>query len=270
MGEIASQMASLPTTLERIRATVLGMLARRLWDEFCSLRRTIWLAGGVAGGVVCLTALTAYLTGRSIETFTRDPSAVLELPFYVGGMSQAGIPLWAASAALCLFCARLVWNRTGLEETGKFLLSSGLLTSLLCLDDLYLLHEQVLPDYIGVPQTVVLAGYGVAVLAYIVRFRKTLLATDVVLFAMALFMFAGSVILDMVPTMMRELADIDPIALVETNAPAGSGKRASSLAQDLHSLAEDGMKLGGIVFWLAYFGRVGAQALGGPRKPASS
>ena len=110
-----------------------------------------------------------------------------------------------------------------------FLLWSGLLTSVLLLDDLFLFHESLAPRYLGVSEEAVVLGYGIATAWYLVRFRRILLDREIrVLFA-ALAFFTLAVAID-------EFQDAWP--------------------SPWRILFEDGFKLLGIVSWSAALIRI--------------
>jgi preprotein translocase subunit SecG len=169
--------------------------------------------------------------GVPIGVLTRDPVAVMEGHVYTGFLSQIGIFFWAASAAVCLFCANILAKPTDDLEMRRFLFSSGLLTLVLGLDDVFLLHEGVFPS-LGIPEMAVYASYAAFVLLYLFRFYSTILKTEYILLGMAFAFFAASMGLDF----------LDPSGI------------------DPHFF-EDGTKLVGIVAWLVYFFRLGTVAV---------
>jgi len=99
-------------------------------------------------------------------------------------------------------------------------------------DDLFLLHERIFPNYIGVPEKLVLGSYSVFALAYLIRFRTAIFKTEYPLLGMALFFFGISVIIDAFHSEGRDTA-----------------------------AWEDLPKFVGIVSWFVYFARVSASAL---------
>ncbi len=161
-------------------------------------------------------------TGIPMYMFTRDPIAALDGPLYVGFISNVGVLLWIAAGAICLFSFWVL--KVNFNDKFYFLLFSGLFTIVLCLDDLYQLHEMVLPDYIGIPQKVVFLAYGAITLLYLLKFKSVINKTDYFVFLVALFMFSLSVIVDQIP---------------------------KSILANPH-LIEDGAKLLGIVSWFIY------------------
>lgn len=169
-----------------------------------------------------------------LGSLTRDPNAIGGLPFHAGFLSQVGLFLWAAAAAVCLFCFGVVRGRPGLTLRARFFLASGALTLLLGLDDAFQLHELVFPA-LGIPQNVVLAGYAFLTLGYLVGFSKVIFDTEYAALGIALAFFAVSATLDVAP--------ISGVDLV---------------------FYEDGAKLVGNVAWVAYFFSVGAGAVSQP------
>ena len=167
-------------------------------------------------------AIISSNTDIPMYMFTRDPIAALEGPLYVGLVSNVGILLWIATGAICLFSFWVL--RDNFNDQFHFLLFSGLFTIVLCLDDLYQVHEMVLPEYIGIPQKVVFLGYGVTTLLYLLKFKSVIQKTNYFVFLVALLMFSISVAVDQIP---------------------------KSVLANPH-LIEDGAKLLGIVSWFIY------------------
>ena len=86
----------------------------------------------------------------------RDPLAVAELKpaecckVYYGAVSNLGVLLWTAGAAIALFGAGLALALGRPAGEAGLLLAAGMLTGFLAIDDLFLVHENVLPAF-GVP-----------------------------------------------------------------------------------------------------------------------
>ncbi|MCX9011035.1 MAG: hypothetical protein OIN66_07930 [Candidatus Methanoperedens sp.] len=168
-------------------------------------------------------------TKTSISDLTRDPASVMGAPFYVGLLSNIGILLWSASAAICLFCSAVLRKDTNNRELPLFLLFSGIITSIFLLDDLFFFHENIYPAYFNVSEKTVYLAYAIIVSLYLVRFRVTIFGTEFLLLLFAFVFFGLSVILGM------KLIDL----------PAS------------YYLFKDGAKLFGIVTWSTYFTRIG-------------
>ena len=191
----------------------------------------IGLILAVSAVLVGVVLLLHFWKGIPIGRLTRDPTSIVGSPLYTGFLSQIGIFFWSASAAICLFSAKVLSRHPDSLKIKCFLFVSGLLTLVLGLDDVFLLHEKFFP-YLGVPEKAVFVIYAVFVLFYLVRFYSIILKTEYILLGMALVFFGVSVTIDLFQ-------------------PYGIDRY----------LFEDGAKLVGIVSWLAYFFRVGAFAV---------
>ncbi len=199
--------------------------------QYHSNRTTITIVLSISAFLIGIVLLFNLVGGIPIGNLTRDPSAIMGAPFYTGILSQTGIFFWSASAAICMFSAKIISKNPDSFKFKRFLFFSGLLTMLLGLDDIFLLHESVFP-YLGIHEKVVYATYAGLVLFYLVKFYPTILKTEYILLVMALGFFALSVIFD-----KSSIPGIDPYLL------------------------EDGVKIAGIVSWMFYFYSVGTVAI---------
>jgi len=162
---------------------------------------------------------------------TCDPASVAKIHPFTGMVSNIGILLWTAAAVVCLFCWALLRNNPDMRRLSTFMLFSGIMTMILLLDDLFLLHEEIFPCQLGIPQKFVLLGYMGLTLCGLVVFRKSILGTDYLLLLIALGFFGLSVFVDVFDH------EID------------------ALIGDWRYLFEDGFKFLAIVSWLGYFWR---------------
>lgn len=187
----------------------------------------IWPAIGLAmvfaAIQISIVLLLHFWKGISLGDLTRDPAAIFEFPPYVGFLSQTGIFIWAASAAVCLFSA---WAMKGFSDPlfTRYLVFSGLLALFLGVDDVFLLHEELFPGF-GVPEKVVYLIYIAFIFLYLITNVRVILKTDYLLLAMAFGFFGISIGFD----------------FVDVYFPG-------------QFLLEDGAKLTGMVGWLVYFG----------------
>jgi len=147
-------------------------------------------------------------------------------------LSSIGILFWTATATLCIFSAMLVTGRQNEVMLKPFLYVSGLFTLLLGFDDLFLLHERVFPNFIGLPEKAVLGSYAVFAVAYLIRFRTAIFETEYPLLGLALSFFGISVVIDAFHSEGRDTAAL-----------------------------EDFPKFVGIVSWFVYYARVSTFAL---------
>ncbi|WP_237063669.1 hypothetical protein [Microbulbifer zhoushanensis] len=210
-----------------------AQLITRALQQLQILRFWLLSLGAITLALLIALSAASESTGIPVGTFTRDPAAVLQGHFYVGILSNIGIVLWSASATICLFSALLLGMKIGRRAICLFLLTSGLITSLVMLDDLFLFHEDIAPHFLHMRERYVLIAYALMILAYLAKFRTTILETDFVPFAIALGFFFLSVFID---------------------------KNSFDWLPDPY-LLEDGAKFAGIVFWLFYFSRTAYQGL---------
>lgn len=173
-----------------------------------------------------------------MRLFFIDPVAEFNAPMYIGLISNLGVLLWGAAASVCLFGGWLCLQSEGHREKGWFLTCAGLISAMLMLDDLYLLHEEVIEDHLFIPQEFVFLAYGVMVLCLLVRFRKLILSTDYLLLLLAFVFLATSIAVDVFvkPEEFTVFGDIPGRHIIE-----------------------DGFKLLGIATWSVYFVRTSMQ-----------
>ena len=167
-----------------------------------------------------------------VPFFTRDPLSIVEAPFYFGFLSNMGILLWCSCAAICFFSFGLLRRNTTNREITSFCLSSAVVTSFLLMDDLFLFHEVVFPQYLNIDERIVFLAYGIMFMSFLLRFRTVIIRTDLILLFFAVGFFVLSLLLDHL--------DLDITG---------------------YYLFEDGFKLFGIVSWTTYFTREGVKAI---------
>ncbi len=201
----------------KVRATVRDQV-RSTWPVILAI---------IAVSTILMGLVVIARFGMGIPTFTltADPAAVAGAPFYTGFLSTVGLFLWVATGAVCLFTGAILRGRGVTGGTRTFLLLAGGISLALGLDDAFMLHETAIPGYIGLPEEIVLATYGVVICVFVVVFLRTILGTDYLILCMAALFFATSVALDV----------SEPTGII------GSG------------LFEEGAKMVGQVCWLAYF-----------------
>ena len=133
-------------------------LFSRLYSQ-APLVRTIVLAVLLPVAVIYL--LLAAQPFVPFDMLLRDTNAEVYDPqghvmFYRGALSNIGILLWWTSTSICAFAAFLL--RTATADLSRkrlgtaFLVYLSVFTGLLALDDLFMLHEEVLPVRLGVSE----------------------------------------------------------------------------------------------------------------------
>ena len=186
-----------------------------------------WLIAATYALVVLMligAAVVSVLMDRPVYVFISDIAAISEVSPFYGVISTVGILFWCASAAICFFSSLLIRREKLSLNFVWFFLISGIFTMILMLDDLFMLHEHIIPKFLRIPQRAILAGYPILAVLYLIRFRATIVQTYYEILLLAFGFLAISVVLDVIPNF---LADWRP-------------------------LFEDGAKLLGIVSWFVY------------------
>lgn len=206
------------------------------------LSSTFVVALGFVALVLGATVVGARIAGVDVTRLMRDPLVVAGAPALTGFVSNLGVLLWSAAAGACFVAALGLRRRAGGRVRAEFFAAAGGLTTILVLDDLYQLHEEVIPGLFGRGETLAMLAYVLLTMAFVLRYRRTLLAGEYPLLVVAGGAFAVSIGIDYVG-----LIGIDP----ESLGSAGQ-------------VVEDGAKLTGIALWLAYFVRAAAALIADP------
>jgi hypothetical protein len=194
---------------------------------------------GIATMLLAVVAVGAAVTGTPASQFTRDPAVLLNASPVLGLISYVGVLLWTATGAVALFTAALLRRRGDERTRWTFLAAAGFLTLWLMLDDLFLFHELLFPEVLGIRTRIVFAVYIILCGTFLVRFRHLILRrTNYPALVVALTLLASSVAVDVLPE--------------------------AWFRWDYLFLIEDGAKLLGIAGWFAYFAGASADFLLNP------
>lgn len=178
--------------------------------------------------VIALLALTVSVstyTKQPTSFFFRDPTATLNGHPLTGMLSNIGVLLWCASAAVNLFTSSILWRLLKDKTLPFFLFCLGVITFVLMMDDLFIFHDDLAYGYFGLNENIIIIGYGVVVTLFIAKFREIILSTDYSLMLAAGVFFALSVGIDVFQDDFESTWRI---------------------------FVEDGFKLLGIVSWTGY------------------
>ena len=145
--------------------------------------------------VMLLTLILYWQLNIPIEKSTADPAATFQAHPFTGYISNLGVLLWCSSAVVCLF-TYMLFRIHKIKSLAIYFLSSGLLCSLLLFDDFFMLHEFILPRYLGISQTLVYVIYLVPVLFYMFYFREEILNSEYEIFIIATILLSLSVVGD--------------------------------------------------------------------------
>jgi hypothetical protein len=171
----------------------------------------------------------ARANGIFFETISRDPIQVLNGKPYVGIISNLGILFWCSTCAILFYSALINRIKKGPEKEIYFLFFSGLLSTLLLVDDFFLLHDVIFPDYLKIDEIVFFLCYGLSTIAIFIRYYKIILDTDYVILVLSFLLLGLS-------------ATTDEIIAIGIHIKHPF-------------IVEDGFKFLGILSWFSYFTR---------------
>ncbi|MCA8959716.1 MAG: hypothetical protein KDC38_04360 [Planctomycetes bacterium] len=125
------------------------------------------------------------------------------LPPYLGFVSNLGCTLWCAAAAVSALTAMVLHKRRRQRLGGgtdvKFFAHAAALGALLLVDDLFMLHDGILPAVLSVPELVTLSAIGLVASAHLIHWRTRILRTEWLPLALALASFALAIGIDLWP-----------------------------------------------------------------------
>lgn len=137
-----------------------------------------------------------FVFGISTPELTRDPVQILHGYIYNGFLSNIGMILWSGTAGVCFFIVLFNINEKEKKNEQYFFLFAFMLTILLLLDDMFMIHDIFLPQYLKTKENYMYFIYGSLSLVFFVKFRKLILITPYFILFSAIFFFGVSVSLD--------------------------------------------------------------------------
>lgn len=179
--------------------------------------------------VIVIAAICHTIFQIPFNVYTRDPIQTLNGKPYVGIISSIGILLWCASASVLFFSAILAGKQNMPGQLRQFLLYSGAFTSFMLLDDMFLFHDVIFPEYLKISENYFYITYGLILVTFLILYRKILLNTDYILLLLAFGFFVVS-------------AGIDAFTAHVVELPG-------------QFFFEDSFKLLGVISWFAFFSR---------------
>ena len=183
--------------------------------------------------VVAVVVLLVEHLGMPMHVLTRDPAAISRTSAALGFLSNVGVVGWSCSAAIATFTAALLWPARSANGYFGLLCALALLTWAMLVDDLFMVHERLLPRVLaGFDDTGQL--YAVIVLGIAWRWRRLLSDRTRFLGATAIFWLGASAAADML---------------------------LGRLPRSLLFLIEDGSKFFGIAGWCALVVFLSVQSL---------
>ena len=142
-------------------------------------------------------------------------------------ISNIGILLWGAAASICFFTT---FSGGINRESSKLLLLGGIFSSLLCIDDLFLLHDRYIgPDFLNLT-------YLAISIFLLVRFRRILKKIGLFNLIISILFLGLSVFFD------------------------GVIQQIFNQSYELTQLIEEGFKFIGIACWLNFWCKASSYA----------
>ena len=103
--------------------------------------------------------------------------------------------IWCVTASVCLFACANISGPFKRSMRGA-LAFAGLLSVALLLDDLFLVHEELGPKYLGISEIIIVGMYGAGLLVYFTLFWRQLLSLEPFYLLLACALLGTSVVID--------------------------------------------------------------------------
>lgn len=192
-----------------------------------SLARWFLALHGI-GALFILLILVAISLGLSDSyRWTADLAALSNPRPFDGLLSNLGMIVWASASAIAAFTGLLKLRASDLPPAiPRLLLMGALATFVLLVDDFFMFHDAIFPDYIGIPETVATIMVGIVPLAFLWFSRNAISRTPWPLLAAGAAYLALMTVIDF----MERRVEIPG-----------------------HHLWEEGAKFLGILHWCGYF-----------------
>ena len=225
--------------MEKVKQATAGAVAQfwKVWKIILFLYAFILLFFWV------LQTISRSSDNITLSYFTRDISSIGHLPFFAGLVSQLGGLLWSAALVVCIFTYSILKSLDpNARASRRYLFQAAILTGVLVLDDFFLFHEDIGPDYLNLSEKAIVFFYLVLSVLFMITNRKEILTTEYLILGLAFLMFGLSIFVD-----AADLEEFDRYGLFFT--------------EQFQIFLEDGFKFLGVATWLLYFARYGYQKI---------
>lgn len=137
------------------------------------------------------------VSGVQMTKLSRDPLQRLSLPVYLGLLSYLGILAWCAASSILLFASYLIRHQNPNSIAARFSLWMGILAAILAFDDLFMLHDTVMPVYLHLPEVTFYLAYAAYMSFLLFQYRQFFFEqTEYELFLFACICFGFSIAID--------------------------------------------------------------------------
>lgn len=137
---------------------------------------------------------------KSVYKLVSDPAAAMRVNPLLGFFSNVGVLGWAAGAVVSAFSAWILARTRAAHAIVRFYLAASAFTTLLLLDDFFLIHDALAPRYLHLPQNAVYAAYALCFVAFVIGCRREILARNPALFVVAVGLLGFMAGLDAIRT----------------------------------------------------------------------
>lgn len=188
---------------------------------------------------LALAVLVKSLHNFGFSILFRDVTALGNLPFYAGFISQLGGLLWAAGITVSFFGYFFLRKlKIDLPQAQRFLLHTSFFLLVLLIDDYFLFHEEIAQEYLHISEKFVYLAYGILLVLYFYLNSKEILSSEYLILLLGFVFFGLSILFDVIPEQLYE---------------------NSYLLNKLEIFVEDGFKFTGIATWVAFIIRYNFQ-----------
>jgi len=184
-------------------------------------------------GILFVIGVFGLLDCIEVGTITRDPAQLTGCSPFLGVMSNIGILFWCSSASICFFCS-VILREDGDKQNASFLFSAALVTFILMIDDYFLFHDVLFPDYLHIHEFFIYFAYVLIICVFLITYHSLILETEYIILLLAFAFFGLSISVDILARFFRFAGTF---------------------------LFEDGFKFLGIVSWFTYYTRFCLQCL---------
>jgi hypothetical protein len=224
--------------MENVRQVLNGSFSQfgRLWKVLLSVYACVLIF------FILLDVISRSSDRITLSYFTRDISAIGNLPFFAGLVSQLGGLFWSTALAICLFAFFILKRQGQNVSSRRFLLQAAILTGVLLLDDFFLFHEDIGPDYLHLSEKLIVPAYGLIALGFLFYNLREILASEYLILGLAFAFFGLSILMDAVHLEKY-------------------GRLGWIFNEQFSIFLEDGFKFVGVITWLVFFSRYAYQRI---------
>jgi hypothetical protein len=131
-----------------------------------------------------------------LDFMAGDPLDTAHLPWYTGFLSNLSVMLWCVAIGCSFTGALIVFNH---QRKTWFLLVNGFLSTVLAFDDMFMLHEGLLPYRFHIPEFISIFVYGLIITIYLFYFFQDIFSDiSFLILVVALLFFGASLVLEVI------------------------------------------------------------------------